>query len=119
MTVICLPVFFIGRKIDKLIGITSFGKKTNIPQIEIIKMLLIGVINLLIFIFAFYTNNVTFRLLFLIIGIIFFLTLTIYQGNRIQKLNKKIYEKNMSSEQQNALDTAYDTLLNDKGKNRQ
>jgi len=112
MIITLIPVFLVGKKIDKMIGLTNFGTKTKIPRRELIIMLLIGIVNLLIFIFAFVTNNMTYRLIFLLIGLIFFLTLTIAQGRKISRLNSEIYKKNMNLNQQNTYDKIQETLEN-------
>lgn len=117
MVIISVPVFYIGGKIDRLLGIKKF-RGTGIPRVEVIKMLLVGIINLLIFISIFYTGNTALKLSLMIAGLIFFITITMRQGKKLSKLNSKIYKNGMNSEKRKAYTKIEKILINKNNKRK-
>jgi len=44
--IIVVPIFIVSMKLDRLLGIRTFGRVYGVPKSEIIRMVLIGSVNL-------------------------------------------------------------------------
>lgn len=73
-------------------------------------MLLIGSVNVVIFIMAVTITDMSYRLVLTIAGIFMFFTLTVRQGNKITRTSRAITIKNLPPERQKAAEEAYNVL---------
>jgi hypothetical protein len=110
MVVTLTPVFTVGAKIDRLLGIKTFGVRKDVPWIELAGMLLLGITDLAIFVFAIYANSLTIRLFLVIVGILCFLGMVVPQGDRISRITRKQDRRKAPPEKREAFDKVYETL---------
>jgi hypothetical protein len=115
MIILCVPIIIVGAKVDRMLGIPEFKRIHGIPKIEGIKMLLLGFVNLIIFIMAYSINIAIYGLILAIVGALMLFGLTIPQGNRMARMNREIIIKNLPPERRKAAEEAYDILMK-KGK---
>jgi len=109
LIVACFPAFIIGVKIDRLLGIQLF-KRLNVPRLELMKMILIGIVNFTILIIACVTNNIIFSTALVLIGVLIFFLFTVPQGKRILRMSQECTKKKLQPQKQKLFDEIY-TLL--------
>ena len=98
--VIVVPIFIVSMKLDRLLGIRTFSRIHGVPKSEMIKLVVIGSVNLAIFVISAVMGNPVLSMILFIVGVLIFFTLTIRQGERISYITQKIDVKSLPPEKQ-------------------
>lgn len=111
--VIVVPTFMVSMKLDRLLGIRTFGRIHGVPRAEVIKLALIGAINLAIFIIGAIVGNPVLSMILLIVGVLMFFTLTVRQGERISHMTQKFDVKSLPPEKQKIAEEVFGIMRGD------
>jgi len=105
--VIVVPTFIVSLKIDRMLGIRTFSRIRGVPRAEVIKLVLIGSINLAIFAISTVVDSPVLSMVLLIVGVLMFFTLTLRQGERISSIIQKIDVKSLPPDKQKVAEEVF------------
>jgi len=109
MTVVLVPLFIIGSKLDKLLGLAAL-RRNRLPKSEIARMVVVGLANVAILVEASITSDSSLRIILLVTGLLVFFGFTVSEGRRISRLSHEVAKRQLPPAQQKALDEIYETL---------
>jgi 4-hydroxybenzoate polyprenyltransferase len=112
--VIVVPTFMVSMKLDRLLGIRTFGRIRGVPRTDVIRLALIGSVNLAIFVISAVVGSPVLSMILFVVGVLMFFTLTLRQGERIAHIAQEVDVKSLPPEKQKMAEEVFGIVRGDK-----